>query len=51
MCLNSIKDLKRINIDDKVVAVIEESNNYVVKKRVKDLNLVSKNILILVYYI
>lgn len=42
VCLNSIKDLKRINIDDKVVAVIEESNNYVVKKRVKDLNLVSK---------
>ena len=42
VCLNSIKSLKRININDKVVAVIEESNNYVVKKRVKDLSLTSK---------
>lgn len=42
VCLNSIKDLKKVNIDDMVVAVIEESNDYVVKKRVKDLGLTSK---------
>lgn len=42
VCLNPIENLKRININDKVVAVIAESNNYVVKKRVKDLSLTSK---------
>ena len=42
VCLNPIKSLKKINIDNKVIAVVEESNDYVVKKRVKDLNLISK---------
>ena len=42
ICLNSIKLLKKINIDINIVAVIEESNDYVVKKRVKDLSLTSK---------
>ena len=40
--LNSIENLKKINIDNKIIAVIEESNDYVVKKRVKDLSLTSK---------
>lgn len=42
VCLNSIENLKKINIDNKIIAVIEESNDYVVKKRVKDLSLTSK---------
>lgn len=42
VCLNSIENLKKINIDNKIIAVIEESNDYVVKKRVKDLGLTSK---------
>lgn len=42
VCLNSIEKLKKINIDDKIVAVIEESNDYVVEKRIKYLNLKSK---------
>lgn len=41
VCLNSIENLKKINIDNKIIAVIEESNDYVVKKRVKDLSLTS----------
>lgn len=39
ICLKPIKDLKKINIDDKIIAVVEESNDYVVKKRIKDLHL------------
>lgn len=42
VCLNSIENLKKINIDNKIIAVIEESNDYVVKKQVKDLSLTSK---------
>jgi lipopolysaccharide biosynthesis glycosyltransferase len=39
ICLNSIKLLEKINIDDNVVGVVEEANKYVEKQQIKELKL------------
>ena len=41
ICLNSIKLLEKINIDDNIVGVIEEANKYVEKQQIKELELIS----------